>query len=219
MTVRTVEGLAEEAGAVQFAEDGHDAAGAMHVFHVVLLRRRRHLGKAGHAARQAVDVVHGEIDAGLARGGEQVQHGVGRAAHGDVERHGVLEGVEGGDASAAGRGRRPARTSAGRVRRSAGRPCRNSSLRSACVASSEPLPGSERPSASVRQFIELAVNMPEQEPQVGQAERSIAVTSASEFLLSAASIMASMRSTMRWRRAIAPCPLPSARRKRTRPEC
>ena len=26
-------------------------------------------------------------------GGEQVQHGVGRAAHGDVERHGVLEGA------------------------------------------------------------------------------------------------------------------------------
>ncbi len=28
---------------------------------------------------------------GLVGGGEQVQHGVGRAAHGDVERHGVLE--------------------------------------------------------------------------------------------------------------------------------
>jgi hypothetical protein len=40
------------------------------------------------------------------------------------------------------------------------------------VASTEPLPGKERPSASVRQFIELAVNIPEQEPQVGQAERS-----------------------------------------------
>ena len=32
-----------------------------------------------------------------------------------------------------------------------------------------PLPGSAMPSASQRQFIELAVNMPEQEPQVGQA--------------------------------------------------
>jgi hypothetical protein len=45
------------------------------------------------------------------------------------------------------------------------------------VASVEPLPGSDRPSASVRQFIELAVNMPEQEPQVGQAERSMTLTS------------------------------------------
>ena len=79
--------------------------------------------------------------------------------------------------------------------------CRKSCLRSAWVASNEPLPGSERPSASVRQFIELAVNMPEHEPQVGQAERSIAFTSASEFFESAASIMASIRSTMR----VAPC--------------
>src|SRR3954467_12982010 len=35
-----------------------------------------------------------------------------------------------------------------------------------------PLPGKARPSASVRQFIEFAVNMPEHDPQVGQAERS-----------------------------------------------
>ena len=48
----------------------------------------------------------------------------------------------------------------------------NSARRAACVASVEPLPGSARPSASVRQFIEFAVNMPEQDPQVGQAERS-----------------------------------------------
>ena len=44
--------------------------------------------------------------------------------------------------------------------------------RASWVARVEPLPGSARPSASVRQFIELAVNMPEHEPQVGQAERS-----------------------------------------------
>ncbi len=70
-------------------------------------------------------------------------------------------------------------------------------MRSAWVASSEPLPGSARPRASARQFMELAVNMPEQEPQVGQAERSICATSASLLWLSPASIMASMRSTAR----------------------
>ena len=43
--------------------------------------------------------------------------------------------------------------------------------------------------------MELAVNMPEHEPQVGQADRSITVTSASVTLSSAAAIMASMRST------------------------
>src|SRR6202030_3113006 len=73
----------------------------------------------------------------------------------------------------------------------------NNPLRSAWVASTEPLPGSDSPSASVRQFIELAVNMPEQEPQVGQAERSITATSASETLESAAAAIGSLRSTLR----------------------
>ncbi len=50
--------------------------------------------------------------------------------------------------------------------------------------------------ASVRQFIELAVNMPEQEPQVGQALRSTSATSASDTLGSAALIMASIRSIL-----------------------
>ena len=53
-----------------------------------------------------------------------------------------------------------------------------------------------RPIASVRQFIELAVNMPEQEPQVGQALRSTSSASASLTLGSAALIMASIRSIL-----------------------
>ena len=64
------------------------------------------------------------------------------------------------------------------------------------VASRVPLPGNEKPRASVRQFIELAVNIPEHEPQVGHAERSISSSSASETLLSAALTIASTRS--RW---------------------
>jgi hypothetical protein len=103
----------------------------------------------------------------LMRGGQQVQHGVGRAAHGDVERHGVFEG--GLVAMLRGRTRRrPARSSAGEVDdQVAG--FEEQALAVGVGGSVEPLPGSDRPSASVRQFIELAVNMPEQEPQVGQA--------------------------------------------------
>ncbi|MCY1359640.1 hypothetical protein D9M69_462230 [compost metagenome] len=56
------------------------------------------------------------------------------------------------------------------------------------------MPGSDRPRASVRQFIELAVNMPEQEPQVGQALRSYSATFSSEQESSAATTMASTRS-------------------------
>src|SRR5579863_7168166 len=72
---------------------------------------------------------------------------------------------------------------------------RNSCLRSEWVATTVPLPGSDSPRASVRQFIEFAVNMPEHDPQVGQAERSYSATSASLLLGSAATIMASIRST------------------------
>src|SRR5215468_4200245 len=43
--------------------------------------------------------------------------------------------------------------------------------------------------------MELAVNIPEQEPQVGQAERSMTLTSASLTRSSAAATMASTRST------------------------
>lgn len=65
------------------------------------------------------------------------------------------------------------------------------------VASSEPLPGSERPIASVRQFIELAVNMPEQEPQVGQAFSSMIAMSSSETFSLTACEIASTRSSLR----------------------
>ena len=64
------------------------------------------------------------------------------------------------------------------------------------MATSVPLPGSARPSASIRQSIELAVNMPEHEPQVGQAGRSMTATSSSLTALSAAATIASMRSML-----------------------
>ncbi len=51
--------------------------------------------------------------------------------------------------------------------------------------------------ASVRQFMEFAVNMPEQEPQVGQAFSSMRRMSSSETLSLAASDIASIRSSLR----------------------
>ena len=45
-----------------------------------------------------------------------------------------------------------------------------------------PLPGSASPSASARQFIELAVNIPEQLPQPGQAFSARSRSPASESL-------------------------------------
>ena len=45
-----------------------------------------------------------------------------------------------------------------------------------------PLPRRPMPMASVRQFMELAVYMPEQEPQVGQALSSYSSTPSSSSL-------------------------------------
>ena len=50
-------------------------------------------------ARQPVHILHGEIHARFARDGQQMQHGIGRTAHGNVQRHGVLESLESGDAA------------------------------------------------------------------------------------------------------------------------
>src|SRR5690554_1986491 len=73
---------------------------------------------------------------------------------------------------------------------------KNSCSRSACVAKVVPLPDNDKPNASVKQFIELAVNIPEQEPQVGHALRSYSATISSEALSSAAMTMASTRSSL-----------------------
>ena len=87
----------QQSAAVELAEDADDAAGAVDVLDVVEVRRGRDLGQVGDLAREAVDVGHGEVDLGLLGGGQQVQDGVGGAAHGDVQAHGVLEGGLGGD--------------------------------------------------------------------------------------------------------------------------
>src|SRR6201996_9798376 len=90
--------------------------------------------------------------------------------------------------------------------------CSNSLRRAECVASVVPLPGSARPIASVRQFIELAVNMPEQEPQVGQADSSMSSSSASDTDGLAEAIMGSIRSSL-WPPALvtaAPSGLPAS---------
>ena len=57
-----------------------------------------------------------------------------------------------------------------------------------------PFPGSESPNASVRQFIELAVNIPEHEPHVGHADFSISYRSLSLIESSAPATIASTRS-------------------------
>ena len=60
--------------------------------------------------------------------------------------------------------------------------CFTSSRRPSSTARIEPFPGNAMPNASIRQFIEFAVNIPEQEPQVGHPSFSISVNSCSEII-------------------------------------
>ena len=102
--VDTVHIAHDQAAAIQFGHDAEDAAGAVHVFHMHIGNGRRHLADAGHATGKPVDVLHREVHPGFMRGGEQMQHGVGGPAHGDIQRHRVLERLEGGDVARQDRG-------------------------------------------------------------------------------------------------------------------
>jgi hypothetical protein len=89
--------MVEQPRPVQFPENRVDAARAVHVLDVVLRRVRRDLAQAGDAAGELVDLLEPEVDTRLVRGGQQVQDRVGRAAHGDIESHGIRERGAGGN--------------------------------------------------------------------------------------------------------------------------
>ena len=182
--------------AVELAQDRQDAAGAVHVLDVTSGADGRDLAQMRHAARQPVDVAHREVDARASCAAAR------RCSTVLVEPPMAMSSVIAfSNASKLGDGARQHRrvvllvVAARQVDdETAGFDEQSLAVGvggERCV----PLPGSARPSASVRQFIELAVNMPEHEPQVGQAERSITATSASLTVSSAAAIMASIRST------------------------
>ena len=117
----------QQAAAAQLAEDRRDAAGAVHVLHVVVA-----VGATLHrfGTRREISSMSAmrEVDLGLVGGGEQVQHRVRRAAHRDVERHRVVERGARRDRARQHASRRPRRSSAARGRRRCGRPRSNSSL-------------------------------------------------------------------------------------------
>jgi hypothetical protein len=168
-----VDVLVQQPGPPQLAEDRRDAARAVDVLHVEV-GVGRHLGHARHPPGDGVDGGQVEVDLALLRGGRMcstvlVEPPI--ATSSAIAFSNALRvAIERGSADA----------SSSRYHRVASSitvvPARsNSARRAACVARVEPLPGSARPSASVRQFIELAVNIPEHEPHVGQAERSTIV--------------------------------------------
>ena len=85
-------------------------------------------------------------------------------------------------------------------------------MRSLYTAGIVPLPGSAMPITSARQFMELAVNMPEHEPQVGQALHSMALRPSSSSLpawcwpTASKTLLRSSVRPSRWPASIAPPP-------------
>ena len=92
------------AGFGQRTQNRRDAAGARHVLHVIHVGRRGQLADAGHLARQPIDILHREVHPRFLRHRQKVQHRIRGAAHGDVQRHRVLERLEAGNAARQHRG-------------------------------------------------------------------------------------------------------------------
>ena len=77
----------DQVGAVEFAKNAHDPAGPMDILDVIFVGHRCHLAQTGNRTRNTVNVGHGEIDTGFLGCSKNVEHGIGRTAHRDVERH------------------------------------------------------------------------------------------------------------------------------------
>ncbi len=79
------------AAPVEFSQNAENAAGAVNIFHVVMLHGGSNLAEVRRHQGEAVDILHGKIDLRLAGNGQQVQDRVGRTAHGDIEPHGIFK--------------------------------------------------------------------------------------------------------------------------------
>lgn len=97
--VNTMYRTVDESATIQLVHNAKYATGTIALLHAVLLRVRCQLAKAGDMTTEAVDVCHRKVYAFLLRHGKKMEDGVGAAAHGNVERHGIEERLTGGNAA------------------------------------------------------------------------------------------------------------------------
>ena len=83
----------------QFAKQVEHTTGTTALLHAVLLAVGSQLAQEGSLAREFVHILHGEVHLCLLCHGQQVQHGVGACAHGDVQGHGIHESLTSGNAT------------------------------------------------------------------------------------------------------------------------
>ena len=94
------QGLRIDDLAAQLLQHTADAAGDVQVFHE-MLAGRVHRGQLRRILAEDVEQFQRQLHPGLAGDGQQVQHGVGRTAQGQVDADGVLEGGPGHDVARA----------------------------------------------------------------------------------------------------------------------
>ena len=58
---------------------------------MVFLGARRNFTQLWNLAGKLIDITHGEVDFRFLRRRQQVKYGVGRAAHRDIQRHGIFK--------------------------------------------------------------------------------------------------------------------------------
>ena len=97
--VHTFSLAVDESAAVEFTKDTENTTGTVALLHTILLGVGRELAQARHLTTQLVNVGHLEICLCLLCHCQQMEHGVGAAAHGDVEGHGIEESIAGGYAA------------------------------------------------------------------------------------------------------------------------
>ena len=95
LAVNTLYGAVDQTALVQLVQDTEDTTCAVALLYTVFLGVRAQLAEARHLAAQLVDVFHLEVCASFLSYCQQVEHGVGASAHGDVQGHGVEECVAG----------------------------------------------------------------------------------------------------------------------------
>jgi hypothetical protein len=150
----------EQAGIEQFAHDHGETADAVDVGHVVAAVGLG-VGDVGDAGTHPVEVVEGQIDTGLVGDGQEVEHGVGRAAEGHDDGDGVLERLLGHDLAGPDVALQQSDHGLAGVE--------GTVVASAVDGGGDADPGSDMPMASATDAMVLAVNIPAHEPAVGQA--------------------------------------------------
>ena len=97
MTINSHYRAVDKSSLVELIQYTHDSSCTVAFLHTVLLSVRTQLAETRHLAAQLIDVLHLEVGASLLSHSQQVKHGIGTSAHGDIQSHGIEECITGSD--------------------------------------------------------------------------------------------------------------------------